>query len=52
MAFDADLLPHLSGFLQYFFVGLLLFLVAAVGVFFGFLVLQLIRNPGRGPSRP
>lgn len=43
----AGLLPHLSGFLQYFFVGLLVVLVGIVGLFFLFLVVQLVRNPGR-----
>ena len=47
MALIAGLLPHLSGFLQYFFVGLLVVLVGAVGLFFVFLVVQLFRNPGR-----
>jgi len=46
-AMVAGLLPHLSGFLQYFFVGLLVVLVGAVGVFFVFLAVQLVRNPGR-----
>ena len=43
----AGLLPHLSGFMQYFFVGLLVVLVGLVGLFFLFLVVQLVRNPGR-----
>jgi hypothetical protein len=43
----AGLLPHLSGFLQYFFVGLLVVMVGLVGLFFLFLVVQLVRNPGR-----
>ena len=47
MALVAGLLPHLSGFLQYFFVALLVVLVGAVGLFFVFLVFQLFRNPGR-----
>jgi hypothetical protein len=52
MAIIAGLLPHLSGFLQYFFVGLLIVLVGLVGLFFGYLALQLVRNPGRrGRSR-
>jgi len=49
-AMIAGLLPHLSGFLQYFFVGLLLLLVGAVGVFFVFVAVQLVRNPGRRGS--
>jgi hypothetical protein len=48
----ADLLPHLSGFLQYFFVGLLVVLVGLVGLFFAFLVVQLIRNPARRGNGP
>lgn len=51
MAILADLLPHLSGFLQYFFVGLLVVLVGLVGLFFVFLVVQLVRNPGRRGDR-
>jgi hypothetical protein len=43
----AGLLPHLSGFLQYFFVGLLVVMVGLVGLFFVFLVVQLVRNPAR-----
>jgi hypothetical protein len=43
----AGVFPHLSGFLQYFFVGLLVVLVGLVGLFFVFLVVQLVRNPGR-----
>ncbi len=45
----AGLLPHLSGFLQYFFVGLLVMLVGIVGVFFVYVAAQLLRNPGRPP---
>jgi threonine/homoserine/homoserine lactone efflux protein len=52
MAITADLLPHLSGFLQYFFVGLLVVLVGVVGIFFLFLVAQLVRNPARRAGRP
>jgi threonine/homoserine/homoserine lactone efflux protein len=49
----AEFIPHLSGFLQWFFVGLLVTLVGLVGVFFLFVATQLFRNPGRrsGPSR-
>ena len=37
------------GFLEIFFVAVLVSLVGAVGVFAGFLALQLFRNPGRRP---
>lgn len=41
----------ISGFLEWFFIGLLTLLVAAVSLFGLFAGLQLFRNPGR-PSRP
>lgn len=37
----------ISGFLEWFFLGLLTLLVAAVSVFGVFAALQLFRNPGR-----
>ena len=51
MAVLAGWVPDIHGFLQWFFVGLLLFLVAVVGLFFLFVAGQLIRNPGRGERR-
>lgn len=43
----------ISGFLEWFFAGLLTLLVAVVGLFALFLFVQLFRNPGRQPrSRP
>lgn len=38
----------IQGFLEWFFAGLLTFLVMAVGAFALFVGLQLFRNPGRG----
>jgi len=50
----AGLFPDVSnwGFLEYFFVGLLLLLVALVTVFAGYAFLQQFRNPARRGSRP
>lgn len=43
----------ISGFLEWFFVGLLMALVGIVGLFAVFVFVQLFRNPGRTPrSRP
>jgi hypothetical protein len=42
---------HGWGFLEWFFAGLLAFLVGVVGIFFLYLVAQLFRNPGRRPRR-
>ena len=43
----------ISGFLEWFFAGLLTVLVGVVGLFALFLFVQLFRNPGRTPrSRP
>jgi hypothetical protein len=39
----------IQGFLEWFFVGMLTFLVVAVGAFALFAGLQLFRNPARGP---
>lgn len=41
----------ISGFLEWFFIGLLTLLVGAVSLFGLFIALQLFRNPGR-PMRP
>ena len=41
----------ISGFLEWFFIGLLTLLVAAVSLFALYAALQLFRNPGR-PTRP
>jgi hypothetical protein len=42
----------INGFLEWFFLGLLTLLVAAVSVFGLFIAAQLFRNPGRpGRSR-
>jgi hypothetical protein len=43
---------HGWGFLEWFFAGLLAFLVGVVGLFFLYLVAQLFLNPGRRPRRP
>jgi hypothetical protein len=48
MAIVAGFVPHLSGFLQWFFVLLLVGLVGLVGLFFIYVAVQLVRNPGRG----
>jgi uncharacterized membrane protein len=39
----------INGFLEWFFLGLLSFLVVAVTVFGLFMGIQLFRNPGRTP---
>jgi hypothetical protein len=39
----------ISGFLEWFFLGLLTMLVAAVSVFGLFMAAQFFRNPGRSP---
>jgi len=41
----------IQGFLEWFFVGLLVALVGVVGLFALYLVAQLVRNPGRKPKR-
>lgn len=41
----------ISGFLEWFFLGLLSLLVGAVGLFGLLIALQLFRNPGR-PAKP
>lgn len=43
----------ISGFLEWFFAGLLTALVGIVGLFALYVFVQLFRNPGRTPrSRP
>ena len=42
----------IQGFLEWFFAGLLLFLVGAVSLFGLYLTLQFFRNPGRPARRP
>jgi hypothetical protein len=43
----------IQGFLEWFFAGLLGFLVLVVSAFAGYVALQLVRNPGRGSrTRP
>ena len=39
----------ISGFLEWFFLGLLTFLVVAVTLFGLYMGIQLFRNPGRSP---
>jgi len=39
----------INGFLEWFFIGLLSFLVVAVTLFGLFTAIQLFRNPGRAP---
>jgi len=51
MAPMAGWVPELSGFLQFFFVGLLLLLLGIVGLFFLYVAGQLFRNPGRRDTR-
>jgi hypothetical protein len=49
---DRMTLLAIHGFLEYFFLGLLVFLLGAVGLFAVFLLIQLVRNPGRPVRRP
>jgi hypothetical protein len=42
--------PHMPGFLEKVFVGLLALLVALVGLFALFLIVNQFRNPGRRPG--
>ncbi|HEY6566601.1 MAG TPA: hypothetical protein VI341_03700 [Actinomycetota bacterium] len=46
----ASFWPEMPGFLEKFFVGLLALLVAAVGVFALYLIVNQFRNPGRRPG--
>lgn len=39
------------GILEWFFAGLLAFLVGVVGVFFAYMLAQLFLNPARRPRR-
>jgi hypothetical protein len=39
----------ISGFLEWFFLGLLMLLVVVVSVFGLFIAIQFFRNPGRAP---
>lgn len=39
----------INGFLEWFFIALLTFLVAAVSLFGLFVAIQFFRNPGRPP---
>jgi hypothetical protein len=39
----------ISGFLEWFFLGLLMLLVVVVSFFGLFVAIQLFRNPGRAP---
>ena len=41
----------INGFLEWFFIGLLSFLVVAVTLFGLFAAIQFFRNPGRAPRR-
>ena len=41
----------IQGFLEWFFVGLLVSLLGIVGLFFLYAASQLVRNPGRPPRR-
>ncbi len=42
----------IDGFLEWFFLGLLSFLVAAVTLFGVYMAIQFFRNPGRSPRPP
>jgi hypothetical protein len=42
----------ISGFLEWFFLGLLMLLVVIVSVFGLFVAIQFFRNPGRAPRPP
>ena len=42
----------INGFLEWFFLGLLSFLVVAVTLFGLYMAIQLFRNPGRSPRPP
>jgi hypothetical protein len=51
VAILAELLPHPHGFLEVFFLAMLLSLLVAVGAFALFVAGQVFRNPGRRPRR-
>jgi hypothetical protein len=42
----------IDGFLEWFFLGLLSFLVVAVTLFGLYMAIQFFRNPGRSPRPP
>lgn len=42
----------INGFLEWFFLGLLSFLVVAVTLFALYMAIQLFRSPGRSPRPP
>jgi hypothetical protein len=42
----------INGFLEWFFLGLLSFLVGAVTLFGLYMAIQFFRNPGRSPRAP
>ena len=46
----ASFFPEIKGWLEAIFVGLLVILAAAVGVFAIFLIANQFRNPGRRPG--
>jgi hypothetical protein len=46
----ASFWPHMPGFLEKVFVGLLALLVVVVGLFALFLIANQFRNPGRRPG--
>ena len=41
----------IQGFLEWFFVGLLVALLGVVGLFSIYAAAQMVRNPGRSPRR-
>jgi hypothetical protein len=47
----SKLLPSPHGFLEWFFLLVLLGLLGAVTLFAGFLIVQQVRNPGRAIRR-
>lgn len=48
----AGLFPVIHGWLEAIFVGLLVLLAGAVGLFALFVIVQQFRNPGRREPRP
>jgi hypothetical protein len=47
----SEFLPNPSGFLEWFFLLVLVGLTGAVGTFALFLLVNVFRNPGRRPRR-
>ena len=45
----SEFLPQPSGFLEWFFLLVLIGLTVTVGAFAGFLMVNMFRNPGRKP---